>query len=382
MKLKVGLIVNPMAGIGGAVGLKGSDGSQIVAEALARGAVQRAADRTREALLYLRPWADQIVLFCYAGAMGEESVSAAELECQVVAAAQSPSSAEDTIAAATKLESMGVDLIVFAGGDGTARDMVTAVGDRVPVLGIPAGVKMHSGVYAVSPQAAGELLVRLVQGGLVDIGLCEVRDIDEQAFREGRVRTRFYGELRVPREGGFLQQVKSSGREVEALVIQDIGAELVESMEPDCLYLVGPGTTPSGLMDELGLENTLLGIDAVCNGELVASDLGESQILDLLDSHPNARIVVTAIGGQGHVFGRGNQQLSATVIRRVGIDQLVFVASKTKIAELQGRPLLVDTGDVELDRQLTGYHTVITGYHDAIVYPVAALATGSQSDPG
>lgn len=380
MKLKLGLIVNPMAGIGGPVGLKGSDGSQIVAEALARGAVQRAADRAGEALQYLRPWADHIELFCYGGAMGETAIRAADLSCQVVATPQTPSSAEDTIAAARTLAALGVDLIVFAGGDGTARDMVTAIGGTVPVLGVPAGVKMHSGVYAVSPQAAGELLVRLVQGGLVDIGLCEVRDIDEQAFREGRVKTRFYGELRVPREGGFLQQVKSSGREVEALVIQDIGAELVESMEPGALYLVGPGSTPSGFMHELGLENTLLGVDAVCDGELLASDIGEPQILDLLDRHTKAYIVVTAIGGQGHVFGRGNQQLSAAVIRRVGIDHLVFVASKTKIAELGGRPLLADTGDAGLDQQLTGYHTVITGYHDAIVYPIGA-AVESMANP-
>lgn len=379
MKLKLGLIINPMAGIGGAVGLKGSDGATVVADALARGAVQRAGARAAVALAMLEPVAQRIECFCYGGAMGADVLRQLGLPCQVIGEPGAPSSAEDTIRAARQLAGLGIDLLVFAGGDGTARDMVTAVGVDVPVLGIPAGVKMHSGVYAVSPQAAGELLLRLVQGGLVDIGLCEVRDLDEQAFREGQVRARFYGELLVPRVGGFLQQVKSSGREVEALVVQDIGAELVESMQDDCLYLVGTGSTPSGFMQELGLENSLLGVDAVCNGELLATDIQEQQILALLDSYPDVRIIVTATGGQGHVFGRGNQQFSAEVIRRVGRDNLIIVASKTKITQLQGRPLLVDTGDPDLDRQLCGYHRVITGYHDTIVYPLGYGAVNAES---
>lgn len=374
MKLHLGVIVNPLAGIGGPVGLKGSDGEEIVTEALARGARQRAQTRTAQALAVLADCAGQVRITCLDGAMGGDAVAAAGLSWQSLGATPATTGAGDTQATAQALRARGVDLILFAGGDGTARDMVAAVGDSLPVLGIPAGVKMHSGCYAVSPQGAGEILLRLVRAGLVDIGLCEVRDIDEQAFRQGTVRTRFYGELLVPRVGQFLQQVKSSGREVEELVIQDIGADLVESMLPDCLYLVGPGTTPSGFMQELGLENSLLGIDAVVNGDLVGSDLGEHQILALLDEYPQARIVVTAIGGQGHVFGRGNQQLSAEVLRRVGADNLIIVASKTKLTELAGRPLLLDTGDPALDRALAGYRPVRTGYHDAVVYP---LATGS-----
>lgn len=375
---RLGIVINPFAGIGGAVGLKGSDGEEIVKQALARGAQQKAGQRASEALSQLQPYADAVDIYCYSGAMGEDVVLAAGLTANVIGESAQPSSATDTMNAARALQQLGMDLIVFAGGDGTARNMFQALGDQVPVLGIPAGVKMHSGVYAVSPQAAGELLVRLVCGGLVDIGLAEVRDIDEDAFRQGRVSTRFYGELLVPREGQFLQQVKSSGREVEELVVHDIGADIVEAMEDDRLYLIGPGSTPSGVMGELGLDNTLLGVDAIFNQQSVGKDLNEQQLLDLLEKYPQASIVVTAIGGQGHVFGRGNQQFSADVIRRVGSDNIVIVATKTKITALQGRPLLVDTGDAQLDAELAGYRRIITGYHDAVMYPLGlAINTAS-----
>lgn len=367
---RLGVIVNPMAGIGGPVALKGSDGAEIVAEALARGAVQRAGQRAAEALAPLKAFADHFDIYCYSGAMGGDAVTAAGLSFQSIGDTPPSTTPLDTVAAAAALQKRKIDLMVFAGGDGTARDLFSAVGDSMPVLGVPAGVKMHSGVYAVSPQAAAEILTRLLEGGLVDIGLGEVRDIDEQAFREGRVRTRFYGELLVPRVGGFLQQVKSSGREVEALVVQDIGADLVEALVSDCLYLIGPGSTPSGFMQALGLDNSLLGVDAVYNGDLVGRDLDERRILALLDRYSNARLVVTAIGGQGHVFGRGNQQFSAAVIRKVGLDHIIVVATKTKLTGLAGRPLLLDTGDPALDSELAGYRRVITGYHDAVMYPM------------
>lgn len=378
VKFRLGIIINPMAGIGGPVGLKGSDGADIVAEALSRGAQQRAGARAVVALQAIIDLAHRVEIYCCDGPMGGDALRALGMKFHCIGHPSGITTPEDTIDTARALAAQGVDLILFAGGDGTARDMVAAIGDSVPVLGIPAGVKMHSGVYAVSPEAAGEILVRLVEGRLVDIGLQEVRDIDEEAFREGRVRTRFYGELRVPRVGRFLQQVKSSGREVEELVVQDIGADLVEAMEPGCLYLIGPGSTPSGFMEELGLENSLLGVDAVCDGGLLGHDLNEQQILALLDRFDSARIVVTIIGGQGHLFGRGNQQLSARVIRRVGLDNIIIVSSKSKLTELGGRPLLLDTGDAELDRELAGYRQVITGYHDAVIYPLGLETSSSE----
>ena len=268
----------------------------------------------------------------------------------------------------------GVDLILFAGGDGTARDIFDEVGGSIPVLGIPAGVKMHSGVFAVSPEAAGELLLQLVRGGLVGLVPREVRDIDEDAFRHDQVRSRFYGELMVPGEGRYLQHTKVGGRESAELVADDIAEWLVERMEAGRTYLVGPGSTTAAIMAKLGLPGTLLGVDVVRDGELLAADADEARLLELLDAaRGGASIVVTVIGGQGHIFGRGNQQFSPGVIRRVGLENIIVVAAKSKIAALEGRPLLVDTNDPALDSELCGWRTIVTGFDDRILYRIARI---------
>jgi predicted polyphosphate/ATP-dependent NAD kinase len=280
----------------------------------------------------------------------------------------------DTRQAVREMREHGVDLILFAGGDGTARDIFDEVGSSIPVLGIPAGVKMHSGVFAVSPEAAGELLLQLVRGGLVGLTAREVRDIDEDAFRHDRVRSRFYGEMLVPGEGRYLQHTKVGGRESPELVADDIAEWLVEQMEPGRTYLIGPGSTTAAIMAKLGLANTLLGVDVIRDGELLASDADEAGLLEQLARAPAAAtIVVTVIGGQGHVFGRGNQQFSPQVIREVGPENVLVVAAKSKIAALEGRPLLVDTNDPALDRELCGWHVVITGYDDRILYRIATM---------
>jgi predicted polyphosphate/ATP-dependent NAD kinase len=375
VSLRLGLLVNPFAGIGGSVALKGSDGADIRDRALALGAELRAPQRARRAMAVLQPVAEQLQVSCLAGAMGEESIAGLGFNVNLCGASpDKPGTAEDTRRAARVLVAQGLDILVFAGGDGTARDVLDAVGDALPVLGIPAGVKMHSGVYAVSPEAAGELLLQLVGAGLVNLQRREVRDIDEQAFRDGVVSARYYGELWTPEEGRFLQHTKGAGVESEELVAQDIAADVVEGMQADTLYLLGPGSTTAAILAELGLSGTLLGVDVVLDGKIVQADATEAQLLNQLHSHRGPScLVVTAIGGQGHIFGRGNQQFSPAVIRAVGLDHILLVAGKGKIKGLEGRPLLVDTNDLELDRALCGYRRVITGYHDAILYPVATL---------
>jgi len=375
MSFRLGLIINPMAGVGGSVALKGSDGAEIAARALELGAVPRAIERTRITLAAVQGM--DVEVLTWGGEMGAELAQGLGFSTRVLGLPLTePSTADDTLAAARALKQAGADLILFAGGDGTARNICEAVEDSIPVLGVPAGVKIHSGVYAITPAAAGELLAMLVRGELVSLGGQEVRDLDEDAFRQGRVQARFFGEMNVPTEHRYLQHVKNGGgQEDEALVLDDIAAGFIEQMEPDVNYLMGSGTTVAAIMDALGLDNTLLGVDLVRDGERVAADCTADELERLTADQPLC-IVITLIGGQGHIIGRGNQQLSPELLQRAGRDNLYVVATKTKLNALEGRPLIVDSGDPELDAVMAGLITVHTGYRDAVLYPVAK-PTGS-----
>ncbi|WP_299585896.1 ATP-NAD kinase family protein [uncultured Microbulbifer sp.] len=375
---KLGLIINPWAGVGGPAGLKGSDGAETVARALAAGIQPQSQQRAATALEALGPFRQQVELLCFAGDMGADIARELGFAVYEVGAAETtPSKSADTERAAAAIRDAGADLIVFIGGDGTARNITNALGDNFPVLGIPAGVKMHSACFAISPKAGGEVLRKLLAGELVDVCEREVRDIDESSFRQGRVSTCHYGELLVPQEGHFLQAVKNAGREVEALAVADIAADIVEALEPGILYIVGPGSTTLAVLNELGCEGTLLGVDLLCDGILIQTDVSAPQIEAAIAAHNSGlktgavKIILTAIGGQGHLIGRGNQQFSPRVLREVGRENLLVVATKTKISELGGRPLLVDSGDPELDRQWSGFIRVVTGYRDAILYPLS-----------
>jgi predicted polyphosphate/ATP-dependent NAD kinase len=364
----LGLIINPLAGLGGSVGLKGSDG--VAAQALAMGAEPRAAARTRISLEALLPLAARLEFATYAGAMGADLLAEMGFSYRVVGdLTDAASSAMDTQNAVIALQDAGVALILFAGGDGTARDVCAVAKATQPVLGIPAGVKIHSGVYAISPRAAGELARRLVEGGLVRLASGEVRDQDEQALRVGKVAARWYGELTVPVEGHFMQQVKQAGMESEELVLVEIADWLHDSWEADVRYVFGPGSTLHGIANNLGLHTTLLGVDVLENGALIASDVTEAQLFALIDNYPS-RLLVTAIGGQGHIIGRGNQQISPRVLRGIGLDNLRVVASKRKLATLAGRPLLVDSGDPQLDSAFPDAVRVWASYKEELLYPL------------
>ena len=376
--MKLGLIINPLAGIGGSVALKGSDGADIVALALARGATPMAGQRTLAALHSL-VGKTGITLKTAGDDMGENVLNQAGIGCEVVyrASDDSHTTAQDTRAAVRALLNSGIDLLVFAGGDGTARDVLNTLSsdesDSLPVVGIPAGCKIHSAVYAVTPHQAGELLALIADGLPVSLHPVEVMDLDENAFRAGQVKASCYGYLRVPVDDTRMQVIKQGGIDHEAMAVQDIASDVVENMEADVLYFIGSGSTTAAIMQQLGLDNTLLGIDAVLNRALLASDIDASTMLQLMTQYP-ARIVVTAIGGQGHVFGRGNQQFSPALIRKI-IDQrqndnILIVASNEKLRTLQGRPMIVDSGDAELDAMLSGMVQVITGYEQRTLYKI------------
>jgi predicted polyphosphate/ATP-dependent NAD kinase len=300
----------------------------------------------------------------------------------------------DSERAAADLLAAGIDLLLFAGGDGTARNMFNAVGDRVPVLGIPAGVKIHSAVYATTPLAAGDLAAHFLAAppGSQRLRAAEVMDIDEAAFRDNRVSARLYGYLTVPYERALIQSAKAGGVAGDEQTMAGIADDVISGMEPGCLYIVGPGTTTRTILERLGLPKTLLGVDAVRDRALVGRDLSERQILSLLDdssaaalgrttlaasplvprSAASPRIVVTVIGGQGHIFGRGNQQISPRVLQRVGVDNVIVVASQTKLLSLGGEPLLVDTGDAAVDALFAGYVRVVTAQGERTMYRVRA----------
>ena len=369
---RLGVIVNPYAGLGGTVGLKGSDGEATVAEAFNRGAEPRAMARMRRALQVLLPWREQLHLFCYAGDMGESCAIALDFSYTVVGSPSAQiTTAGDTCEAARVLMAQGVDLILFAGGDGTARNIADAVGTRQAVLGVPSGVKMHSGVYAITPEGAGHIVQLLLEGKWVPIVEQDVKDIDEDAFRAGQVRARFYGTLLVPEAPQFLQQVKNSGAQVDELAQIDVASEVIEHLVDDILYIVGPGSTTQVLLQQMNLAGSLLGVDLMRNQQLLATDVTARDISNALDQHTGeVRIIITAIGGQGHIIGRGNQQLTPDILRRVGKENIQVIATREKILALQGRPLLVDSHDPVLDKTFAGYLPVITGYRERIMYPV------------
>jgi predicted polyphosphate/ATP-dependent NAD kinase len=238
-----------------------------------------------------------------------------------------------------------VELLLFAGGDGTARNILDAVGEKVTVLGIPAGCKIHSGVYALNPRDAGELAAKVAAGSVAATKEAEVMDIDEDLFRKNIVQARLYGYLRIPDDAQLTQCSKSAGNAGEAEEVDAIAEYVAESMEPDVLYIVGTGSTTAAVMKELGLPFTLLGVDLVYNKKLVAADCTEQQILAALEKYSRVKLLVTVIGGQGYVFGRGNQQLSAAVLKKIGKDNIIIIAAKSKVMALPARRLYVDTGD-------------------------------------
>ncbi len=368
---KLGLIVNPVAGMGGRVGLKGTDGPDILSRAVELGAVPRAHERTAEALRRVSTSGSTFSIYTCSGDMGEKSCLNAEIKPEIVyTQSRQDSSSEDTTTACKELIKIGIDMLVFAGGDGTARDVFNAVSGKVTVIGIPAGVKIHSAVFASSPAKAGMLISEYLTGNIKSFREAEVIDLDEESYRDGMVKTSLYGYLNIPYKREHIQGMKSASPASEKFYQQAIAADIVDNMDEDFIYIIGPGTTTKAIMDRLGIENTLLGVDVVCQKKIITLDAYEKQILNQT-AGSKYKIIVTPIGGQGYLFGRGNQQISPEILHETGIENVIIVSTNEKINSLQGKPLLVDTGDPKLDKKMCGYYPVITGYRDRLVYKVS-----------
>jgi len=387
---KLGLVINPVAGVGGAVALKGSD--NMIKHALTLGAEPQANSRAQTALKVLLPYRDEITVYTVNNQMGEQAAKALGFDVELVYQTESKSTqAVDTEQAVAALLTQQVDIILFAGGDGTARNIANIILEhaqqnnlpQVPVLGIPAGCKIHSGVYAITPTAAGRVVELMVTKQLVTLTDGDVMDIDEALFRQGTVKAKRYGEMQIPSELRYVQAVKSGGKESDELVLHDISEDVIANMiENDGdLFIIGSGSTTDFLMRELHLENTLLGVDLVQEEALIASDVTEEQLWKKLEqtkeSQQKVKLVITLIGGQGHIFGRGNQQLSPRIIRFIigqqgGKENIIIIATKAKLTALNKRPLISDTGDNALDRLMSGFMAITTGYKDQVLYPVSS----------
>jgi len=342
---RLGLIVNPIAGMGGRVGLKGTDGPTLQ-RAIALGARPVAPDRGREVVAGI-------------------TVSAARLRIAIDVREVTPESATGTQAAAAEFRDTAVDLLLFVGGDGTARDVCAAIGMSVPVLGVPAGVKMHSAVFALGTRTAADIAVAWLASGVRRTREAEVVDIDEVAMQDGVTSVRLYGTLLVPDVPGRIQALKAAGGVAASAEVDALAREVVRRLAPGTPVVLGPGTTTRAIGRALGLETTLLGVDVVEIGPgggatMVVRDAGEGPILASLRGRSGVA-VISPTGGQGFLIGRGNQQLSPAVIRAIGPANLIVVATLAKLAALEGRPLYVDSGDPDLDSTLAGHRRVITG---------------------
>jgi len=374
IKSTLGLIVNPISGMGGRVGLKGTDTSAIIASAIALGAKPESTIRATTCLKEIHSGLHaSLDVICPPGIMGEKVAEEAGFSPTVLPMKiPDDTSAKDTRTAVEMMANAKVSLILFAGGDGTARDIYSVIKDQIPVVGIPAGVKMHSAVYATTPKSAARLVTNYFASSDANLKDVEVMDIDEDAFRNGQLSASLYGYMKVPFERRYIQGAKSGGIESDESAMSAVAHEISRRLEDDVLYILGPGTTLKAIGNQLGVDKTLLGVDLFQDGKLIAEDVTNLQIEEIIaNCNKKVKIIVTPIGGQGHIFGRGNQQISPSIIKRLGRESVMIVATTNKLASLNGRPFLVDTGDPDVDQLLSGYIRVVTGINMESVYRVS-----------
>jgi len=359
---RVGLIVNPVAGMGGAVGLKGTDGRATLEKAISLGARPVAGERAKEFLRTFGALARTIEFLTCPGEMGERVFKELGIACRVIGGREgrTETGPEDTKLAARMMEESGADIVAFCGGDGTARDVMDSIGQRLPALGVPAGVKMQSGTFAISPGAAAEIVIKFLWEEL-PVREAEVADVDEEAFRDGRLSSKLYGYLMVPYEPMAIQGMKASTPVTDEADDNKkaLGKWVGENMEAGVVYVLGPGSTVKSINEALGIDFALLGVDLVMDGKLICKDANESEILKLTSGKP-FHIVVTPIGRQGFIFGRGNQQISPAVLRGAGREGVTVISTQEKLEGIE--VLRVDTGDSNADAMFRGGIKVLVDY--------------------
>ena len=379
--VRLGLLVNPDAGLGGRLGLKGSDGQAELARS--KGAEDRSGPRMRLMLEYFsklrRSGFEGIEWVSSEGRMGTDWLpeGATIGSVRTTHSSSGSTSADDTATAVGALLEEGIDLLVYAGGDGTTRDIVAALDSAgspgTPVIGVPPGVKMHSGCFAASPKAAAEVLSAWLDGDLL-LASTEVLDLDEERYRQGEWVVQLYAEAMTPASPrwmqGSKQRIEASDEEDTTEGLADHIRELVIS--EDGLVIWGSGGTLRAIAEMNGFQPTNLGIDATLGNEQVGTDLDETGLLEILSSHTGpVTLLLSPMGGQGFLIGRGNLQLSPEVLRAIGIDNILGVVTPAKL--LTVRRLRIETGDANLDAEFAvkRYMKVLQGYRTTRVLPVA-----------
>ncbi|AHF79489.1 ATP-NAD kinase family protein [Thermococcus paralvinellae] len=365
--MKVGLIINPIAGMGGKVALKGTDG--VVEEAIRRGAKPIALDLAKLFLSELSQYEESKGIKFLTGPkeLGEYALKDFNFSYQIirhreigyrnVLGVRIPDTTSEDTKTLAKLMADKVDILIFAGGDGTARDIYSVVDKKVPILGIPTGVKMFSGVFASSPEDAAKLLIEFLRGD-AKIVEREILDLDENAYRHDEVKAKLYGIALTPYLEILVQGSKEPTKVDESEELEALAEAIVEELE-DGIYFLGAGSTVKRIKDKLGINGTLLGVDIVeikdRKAKLLIKDAQEKDLLKFIDKNP--KIIVTVIGGVNFLFGRGNQQFSAEVLRYIPKENIIVVAAPSKVE----KPIRVYTGDREVDKKLQGYIRVRIG---------------------
>lgn len=368
----IALLINPIAGMGGRVGLKGTDGQEILEKAKELGAEPEAESKAEKALQVILDNTSDLNWYAASGSMGEDLLKKHDKEVTMLHQVEGQSTPEDTKAFLNQLTNQEIDILLFVGGDGTARNVADILQLEIPALGVPAGVKIHSPVFGTSPEHAGEVISKYLNGEIKSLQEKEVIDIEEEAFRNDEVITELYGYLNVPYDESHMQNLKSPSPQSEHEAAISIALEVIDAMEEDTYYIIGSGTTLSPIFEELDQNGTKLGVDIIYNKEVIKKDASEQEILEILDND-TVKLVVTPMGGQGYLFGRGNPQLSEKVLSQLDKDDITVAATPNKLLTFENRPLLIYTGNTEVDEKLSGYYKVITGYDQRKMYKLKTV---------
>jgi len=369
-KFTLGLIINPISGMGGSVGLKGTDGRKTLEKAISLGAEPNALNRTKQFLEQLKSVKSKLYFITCPKYMGAYALDELGFTYEVIEdkifqdyEQIYDTTAENTKKAAEQLKNNPkVEIIIFVGGDGTARDIQTIIGKSKPCLGIPAGVKIYSSVFTVNPIVAANLILRFLWDELPLIE-AEVLDIDEEKFRKGKLVSELHGYLLVPYAPDFSQRSKMGSPESDLDNQERIAKRIVENLQEEIDYLIGPGTTTKAITDLLDQEKSVLGVDLLQDKKIVAMDMNETEILNRLKENP-CKIILSPIGRQGFILGRGNLQISPEVIKTVGIENIIIISTKYKLHNIPNQILRIDTRDPNLDEKMKGFYRVIVDYDE------------------